>query len=213
MSVSDKNKYEKMLKEKPMKKKTAFLSLTIFYFLLTVSDLLLTFFATPDLSMEGNPLVQGFGMDWAGLIAVNLITYLVYFAMAYYAYIKYKPPVSAETKDLKRYLADITYGDPEKAHNGMWRWPKYWAPQVACLCYSVAPALPFARLIIVVEWYLILKGIHAPLFFSIVAVFPLGRIDFFLALFIAWTLTFVWIAKEFKANKKLYGELSENENS
>lgn len=185
-----------------MTKKTKFIILTTAYFLLSVSDLLLTFFATPDLSMEGNPLVQGFGMDWAGLIIINVVTYAVYFVMAYYAYIKYKSPLSKETKDLKRYLADITYGDPDKAHNGMWRWPKYWAPQIACLCYSVATALPFARLIIVVEWYFILKGIKAPLFFSIVAIFPYGRIDFFIALFIAWALTFVWIQLEFNANKR-----------
>ena len=185
-----------------MKKKTAFIILTTAYFLLTVSDLLLTFFATPDLSMEGNPLVQGFGMDWLGLIAVNVITYAAYFAMAYYAYIKYKSPLSQETGDIKRYLADITYGDPDKAHYGMWRLPKYWAPQVACLCFSVATALPFARLIIVVEWYLLLNKIHAPLFFSIVAAFPLGRIDFFIALVLAWGLTFVWILFEFRSNKK-----------
>lgn len=183
-------------------KKIIFWILTISYLLLTVSDLLLTYFATPDLALEGNPLVVGFNMDWFGLILINVVTFFVYLAMAYYAYIKYQSPVSKETANIKRYLADICYGDAEKYSVGMYKLPKYWAPQIACLCFSVATALPIARLIIVVEWYLILHNIDAPLFFQIVAIFPMGRIDYFIALIIAWALTSVWILIEFKRNQK-----------
>lgn len=191
-----------MIKDNIMKKKI-FIILTVSYFLITAADLLLTFLATPDLSMEGNPLVLYMEMDWFGLIAVNVITFIIYLIMAHYAYIKYQPPVSKETDDLRRYLADITYGDPNVKSIGMVKWPKYWAPQIACLCFSVATALPFARLIIVVEWYLIIKEIYAPTFFDIVAIFPYGRIDYFIALFIAWALTGVWIHFEFSNNKKI----------
>jgi len=183
-------------------KKKMFFTLTIGYFLLTVADLLLTFIATPDLALEGNPLVRIFEMDWLGLIIVNIITFAAYFAMAYYAYIKYQSPVSAEKTDLRRYLADINYGDPNIVSIGMTKPPKYWAPQIACLCFSVATAMPFARLIIVVEWYLLLRDIDAPLFFDIVCLFPMGRIDFFIALVLAWALSFVWIQIEFKKNQK-----------
>ena len=186
-----------------MKKKIVFIVLTISYFLITVFDLLLTFFATPDLALEGNPLVVNFQMDWFGLVAINAITFVIYFVMAYYAYIKYKSPISKETTDIRRFLADITYGDPNVKSIGMIKWPKYWAPQIACLCFSVATALPFARLIIVIEWYLIVNSIRAPLFFTIVAAFPYGRIDYFIALFVAWALTGVWIRLEFKSNKKV----------
>lgn len=185
-----------------MRKKTVFIILTSAYFMITAADLLLTFFATPDLAMEGNPLVVNFQMDWFGLIAINVITFIFYFIMAYYAYIKYQSPVSKETDDIRRYLADITYGDPNVKSVGMTKWPKYWAPQIACMCFSVATALPFARLIIVAEWYFIIKGIDASAFFEIVAIFPYGRIDYFIALFIAWALTGVWIQIEFMSNKK-----------
>lgn len=184
------------------KKEAQFIILTTLYFVITVCDLLFTYFATPDLMLEGSPLVTSLEFGWAGLIVVNILTFILYFIMAYYAYIKYKSPVSKETDDLKRYLADITYGSGDKAVAGMWKWPKFWAPQIACLCYSVATALPFARLIIVVEWYLMIMKIHAPLFFSIVAVFPLGRIDLFVAVFIAWALSFVWIKREFDLNRQ-----------
>lgn len=185
-----------------MKKRTVFIILTTAYFLITVADLLFTFFATPDLALEGNPLVVNFQMDWFGLIAINVITFVLYFIMAYYAYIKYQSPASNEISDIRRYLADITYGDPNIKSIGMTKWPKFWAPQIACMCFSVATALPFARLIIVVEWYFILKGIDASTFFEIVAIFPYGRIDYFIALFIAWALTGAWIQLEFMNNKK-----------
>jgi hypothetical protein len=183
-------------------KKKFFYILTGSFLALTVADLLLTFIATPDLAMEGNPLVVILKMDWLGLIIINVITFAVYLAMAYYAYIKYESPVSNEKTDIRRYLADITYGDPDKISVGMWQWPKYWAPQIACLCFSVATALPFARLIVVVEWIMIIRDYDAPLFFSIIAAFPMGRIDFFIALFIAWALTLVLIQIEFKKNQK-----------
>lgn len=182
------------------KKKTAFIILTISYFLITAADLILTFLATPDLSLEGNPLVTNYRFGWVGLVAINAVTFLLYFVMARYAYIKYRPPESNETGDVKRYLADITYGDPEKTSFGMWRWPKYWAPQIACLCYSVSTALPFARIVVVIEWFLLLNHIRAPFFFTVVAMFPMGRIDFFIALLLAWVLSGVWIKNEFQKN-------------
>lgn len=182
------------------KKKTAFIILTISYFLITAADLILTFLATPDLSLEGNPLVTNYRFGWVGLVAINAVTFLLYFVMARYAYIKYRPPESNETEDVKRYLADITYGDPEKTSFGMWRWPKYWAPQIACLCYSVSTALPFARIVVVIEWFLLLNHIRAPFFFTVVAMFPMGRIDFFIALLLAWVLSGVWIKNEFQKN-------------
>ena len=193
------------------KKKTAFIILTTSYFLITAADLILTYLATPDLSLEGNPLVTGYRFGWAGLLAVNAVTLLLYFVMARYAYVKYRSPLSDETEDIKRYLADISYGDPEKTSLGMWRLPKYWAPQIACLCYSVSTALPFARAVVVVEWFLMLNHIRAPFFFSIVAMFPLGRIDFFIALILAWILSGVWIKKEFRKNAERKAAQHNNE--
>lgn len=193
------------------KKKTAFIILTTSYFLITAADLILTYLATPDLSLEGNPLVTGYRFGWAGLLAVNAVTLLLYFVMARYAYVKYRSPLSDETDNLKRYLADITYGDPEKTSLGMWRLPKYWAPQIACLCYSVSTALPFARAVVVVEWFLMLNHIRAPFFFTIVAMFPLGRIDFFIALILAWILSGMWIKKEFRKNAERKASQQNNE--
>lgn len=174
------------------------------YLLTIILDLLFTYIATPNLLLEGNPLYDSFGFGWTGLIAINVITFIGYVLMSYYAFIKYKPPVSDET-DMKRYLAHINYGDPDKYVPMMWKLPKNWGPQTACLCWSVVCILPFCRMIIVLEWFLMILKIQnmgTIIFFTIVSVFPMGRIDIFLAVIGAWILSFIWIKKEYKANLK-----------
>ncbi|MBO5432930.1 MAG: hypothetical protein J6A43_02610 [Clostridia bacterium] len=174
------------------------------YILTVILDLLFTYIATPNLLLEGNPLYDMLDFGWAGLIFINVVTTIGYIFMSYYAFIKYKPPVTNET-DLKRYLAHINYGDPDKYVPMMWKLPKNWGPQTACLCWSIVCVLPFCRMIIVAEWFLMILKIQnmgTAIFFYIVSLFPLGRIDIFLAVIGAWILSFVWIQKEFKANLK-----------
>ena len=184
------------------KNRIRFWFFTIFYCEMTVADLGLTYLATPNLEMEGNPLVAEYALGWGTLLFVNALTLVVYIFMGWYAFYRYRPRLSAETENMKRYLSDITYDDPSLGNFGMLRLPKHWAPQIACLCYSVVAALPFARSIIVAEWILLYTDAYAPWFFRIVAFFPLGRIDFFVAVLLAWILSSVWIYREFRENKK-----------
>ena len=185
-----------------MNKKKMFYITCGAYLLTIILDLLFTYIATPNLLLEGNPLYDSLNFGWTGLIVINVVTFIGYVLMSYYAFIKYKPPVSDET-DLKRYLAHINYGDPDKYVPMMWKLPKNWGPQTACLCWSVVCVLPFCRMIIVLEWFLMIlriQNLGTIIFFTIVSMFPLGRIDIFLSVIGAWILSFVWIKKEFKAN-------------
>ncbi len=172
------------------------------YLLTTILDLVFTYIATPNLLLEGNPLSNQPNFGWTGLIAINVITFAGYVLMARYAFLKYESPITNET-DMKRYLALINYGDADKYVPMMWKLPKNWGPQTACMCWSVVCVLPFCRMIIVFEWFLLIMRIRNPLtelFFTVVACFPMGRIDIFLAVIGAWILSFVWIKKEFKKN-------------
>ncbi len=174
------------------------------YLLTIILDLVFTYIATPNLLLEGNPLYNQTNFGWTGLIAINVITFIGYVLMSRYAFLKYKSPVTDET-DMKRYLALINYGDADKYVPMMWKLPKNWGPQTACMCWSVVCVLPFCRMIIVAEWFLMIMRIRNPLtelFFTIVACFPMGRIDIVLAIIGAWILSFVWIQKEFKNNLK-----------
>ena len=172
------------------------------YLVTIILDLLFTYIATPNLLLEGNPLFNQLDFGWSGLIILNVVTFVGYVLMAWYAFIKYKRPITDET-DMKRYLAKINYGDADSYVPMMWKLPKHWGPQTACLCWSVVCILPFCRMIIVFEWFLMILGVRniaTQIFFTIVSLFPMGRIDIILAVIGAWILSFVWIKKEFKAN-------------
>ena len=172
------------------------------YLVTIILDLLFTYIATPNLLLEGNPLFNQLDFGWSGLIILNVVTFVGYVLMAWYAFIKYKRPITDET-DMKRYLAKINYGDADSYVPMMWKLPKHWGPQTACLCWSVVCVLPFCRMIIVFEWFLMILGVRniaTQIFFTIVSLFPMGRIDIVLAVIGAWILSFVWIKKEFKAN-------------
>ena len=193
--------------KKPISRKTEFVLVSASYLIVTVLDLVLTYLATPNLHLEGNKLVQELDWGWIGLIAINIVTCAGYVGLSYYAFIGYKPIPSKE-RELKRYLADNNYGDPEKIVPLMWKLPKNWGPQIACMCWSVAVALPFSRLIIVTEWLLMILRAHAPVFFSIVAMFPGGRIDLFVAIALAWALSAVWIKNDFTAHLERLGDVT-----
>jgi hypothetical protein len=181
--------------------KSGFFFSVISYFIVTFLDLYFTYIATPNLELEGNPLYNVLFFGWQGLITINIITFLFYCLIAYFGFIAYKRPVTTET-DLKKYLSYISFGDANKYVSMMWKIPKYWGPQIACLCWSVAVILPFARLFVVALWFFMILKIDAGIFFDIVAAIPMGRIDFVVAIPGAWILSFIWIAKEFKLNLK-----------
>jgi hypothetical protein len=181
--------------------KSGFLLASFSYLVVTLLDLYFTYIGTPDLELEGNPLYNVLFFGWPGLITINVITFIFYVAIAYFGFVAYKRPITQET-DLKEYLSYISFGDPNKYSTMMWKIPKIWAPQVACLCWSVAVILPFSRFFIVIIWFLLILKIDAPLFFSIVTAIPMGRIDVVVAVLGAWVLSFVWIHKEFSLNLK-----------
>lgn len=176
-------------------------------------DLFLTYIGTPTLTMEGNPLITELSLGWPALIAINVAVCLGLIWMTYYAHIKYKPRESEET-DMKRFVNDITYGDPDTKSFAGIKWPKYWGPQIACMCWAVTIAVPFARMLIVLEWIFIDFRFYFPPYFRLVSLFPLGRIDFFTAVILAWILSFVWIKLEYDKNidrlEKLNEEKDEN---
>ena len=173
-------------------------------------DLFLTYIGTPTLTMEGNPLITELSLGWPALIGINVVVSSGLVWMAYYAHIKYKAPESKE-RIIKRYVNDITYGDPDINSFAGARWPKFWGPQIACLCWAVTIAVPIARMLIVIEWIMIDFRIYFPPYFRFVALFPMGRIDFFTAVILAWIFSFVWIQLEYNKNLDRLNAMEETE--
>lgn len=78
-------------------KRTYFLTIALIV-LLRATDLLLTWFYTPDLDTEYNPLVSILGHSWGGLIGTQLL-FLVMIALCG-AYYFFKPKRNVECKGL-----------------------------------------------------------------------------------------------------------------
>ena len=78
-------------------KKFKIWSIIIILVLLMFADGSLTFINTPDLSMEGNPLVAKLGLGWAALAVANIFVFIFIFITAYYSYFKYKTIYTNET--------------------------------------------------------------------------------------------------------------------
>ncbi|MBQ5885802.1 MAG: hypothetical protein IIW79_05270 [Clostridia bacterium] len=57
-------------------RKIKFWILIVVLVLLAFADGLLTFINTPDLSMEGNPLVASLGLGWEALAIANILVFI-----------------------------------------------------------------------------------------------------------------------------------------
>ena len=177
-------------------KKLKFWSLIIILILLVFADGLLTFINTPDLSMEGNPLVAKLGLGWGALAVVNIIVFAFVFITAYYSYFKYKTVYTNETK-FTAYCSQIIYDRPDMFWKGLI--PKHITPYLAGLGFSILYALIFARAIVVFEWLCItFNATWTNAYFTFRNTYCFGRVDVFVAMVFAIIGVFFWFYKEFK---------------
>ena len=132
-------------------KKIIFWILISIYILLMLADGVLTYINTPDLSMEGNPLVDKLGLGWGALAIANISTLALVFVAAYYSYFKYKTVFTKETK-YTRYWSQITFDRPNMFWKGCILFPRHWKPYIAAFGFGMLPATIIARLILVLEW-------------------------------------------------------------
>ena len=164
--------------------------------LLALSDGLLTFINTPDLSMEGNPLVAKFGLGWAALAIANIIVFALVFVTAYYSYFKYKTIYTNETK-FTAYCSQIVYDRPDMFWKGLI--PKHITPYIAGFGFSSLYSLIFARAILVFEWLCITFNITwSNGYFIFRDTYCFGRVDIFVGVIFEVVGIFFWFYKEFK---------------
>ena len=66
-------------------KKTIFWFLVIINIILSITDIVITYIGSPDLSREGNLLVYTFGLGWSSLINITIpFDLLFYFSLKVY---------------------------------------------------------------------------------------------------------------------------------
>lgn len=172
-----------------MKNKRKAIILIIIFTILTLLDLGLTYYNTPDLKLEANPLVSVLGYGWGALIISNILTLVVFILLAYFSFYKYKTPVviASDEKELKQKL-DKTSG---KGH--------FWAMLGYSLCYS----LIISRSLVVFEWIMYTFGIRKNQLMGFSVVFFDGRFDLVIAMVLTFILCIVWMVKEEKHKKDI----------
>ena len=177
-------------------RKIKFWILIVVLVLLTFADGLLTFINTPDLSMEGNPLVASLGLGWEALAIANVLVFALMFITAYYSYFKYKTIYTNETK-FTAYCSQIIYDRPDMFWKGLI--PKHITPFIAGLGFSGLYALIIARAILVFEWLCItFNATWTNAYFTFRNTYCFGRVDVFVAMAFAIIGVFFWFYKEFK---------------
>ncbi len=177
-------------------KKVKFWISIILYLSLALTDCLLTYINTPDLSFEANPLVTKFGLGWGTLATVNIIVFILLFAISYYSFFKYKTVYTKETK-FTAYCSQIINDRPDK----FWSFalPKHMAPILACAGYASLYALIIGRAIIVFEWLCItFNATWSSGYFYFRNTYLGGRFDLIVSMVFVVLFMFYWLYKEFK---------------
>jgi len=175
--------------------------LVIFDVAIAITDGILTYIATPDLALEGNPLVAHFGLGWGALFIANIIGIGVHVAATYYAFVKYKRPL-VECRTSKEFISSLFFNRPDKFIWTLYRLPKNWKPFFALCGYTIGITLPISRIFTVLPWVLYLTD--SPFRYSyrrFRSLFPGSRFDIFFAVVLAIVLIAYWLIKEYRINK------------
>lgn len=179
-------------------KKVRFWLLITVYLLLVFADGALTYINTPDLSLEGNPLVAKLGLGWGALAIANVAIFALIFTTSYYSFFKYKTVFTDETK-YTRYWSQITFGRPDMFWKGFFLFPKHWKPCIAAFGFCILPAAIISRLILVLEWLAAtfdIAGRYQYYYFKNTYCF--GRLDVLSAVIVAIAGVFYWFYIEYK---------------
>ncbi len=178
-------------------KKAKFWILISVYLCLAFADGALTYINTPDLSLEGNPLVAKLGLGWAALAIANIAVFAMFFAAAYYSYFKYKTIYTNETK-FTAYCSQVVYDRPDMFWKGLI--PKHITPYIAALGFSGLYALIFARAILVFEWIYITfnETWWTNTYFVLRDKYCFGRLDIIVGVVVAIIGVFYFFYIEFK---------------
>lgn len=176
-------------------KKIKFFAAIITYLLLALADGGLTYYNTPDLSMEGNPLVAELGLGWGALAIANILTFVGFTLILYYYFFKYETVYTDETK-LTRYWSQVVYGRPDKFWTGLI--PKRFGPFVAMLAFATIPAFIISRAIVVAEWICYTLDVDQSKYWAFERKFLFGNIHITVATVITIIAIIVFMYKEFK---------------
>jgi hypothetical protein len=186
-----------------MKNKKIFWILIVINVVFVISDLILTYLGTPDLTNEGNPLISRYGSGWTALFIANGLGIIFVTILIYYAFKKYQSPY-IPYKTIKEYTSMLFYNRPDKFWWSFYKLPKKWKSVFACSSFAVGIALIAVRPIPIIEWMLIItdSSLRTP-YKNFRALFPSNRFDLTFCATLIIFLIIYWVYKEYRNNRRL----------
>ena len=191
----------------------------IAYIVLAITDKVLTYTATPDLTFEANPLVAVFELGWTSMIIASTIGFVVFAFFLYFTFIKYKRRI-IHSNNFKEFIGRFLYDSPLDKFRIYWLFfkiPKDKIVLLAQIGYVILLAVIVLRLILITEWSIIIGFNLAPwmgfdgnwghwyhTIKTSVLFSPFnGRIDMFVAVIIGIVAPNYWLFKEYRINKAI----------
>ena len=168
---------------------------------LAITDGIMTYIGTPDLAMEGNPLVANLGLGWGALFTANVVVISLMGLAIYYANVKYKRPVIAG-KTFVEYFTILFYNRPGKFIWLLYKWPKNWRPCIAVAGYLFGIVMPVARSILIFEWVLYLTDSPFRVYYrKFKSAVPFNRVDVLVGVILYFCLFIYWLRREYRINQ------------
>ena len=176
---------------------------------LVLADGALTYYNTPDLANEGNPLVSRLNLGWGALITINLLLLVAMFFLCRFVFEKYQTIV-ADVPNVRSYISQLWFNRPDKFAWTFYKLPKNWKPVLANSGYAIYFAFCAGRLICVLEWVGVSIGLDMSGYYSFRDKLLFGRLDILVACVVGIAFLFIWYYVEYRNNQKLLAVEQDN---
>ena len=188
--------------------KVIFLLLVISNIIMSIADVVFTFIGSPDLLIEGHPLVYVFGLGWKSLIITSIIFLIIIIVLLYYFFFRFNRVV-IQCEGIKQYVSMLFYNLPDKFIWTLYKFPNnkiglsYFFASLGCV---LAIVILIGKLFAVFLWIGVINNLEILNIYHNnfnILMTPFGRSDvliggIILALFV-WCY---WFLREYKMNKK-----------
>ena len=183
--------------------------LVILNLIMSITDLVLTYIGSSDLSIEANPLVYLLNFSWKSLIITSIIFLVVIVVLLYYAFFRFKRIV-IQCEGFKQYISMLFFNRPDKFIWALYKFPKnkiglsYLGASLGCV---LAIVIPIGKLFVAFLWIGIINNLNiVNSYHNYFNVFVLpfgGRSDLTIGgIILALFVWYYWFLKEYRINKK-----------
>lgn len=173
--------------------KYRFLRLSLGNLLIHLMDGLLTFFYTPDLAREGNPLVSRFGYGWGALFLANLIGFL-FIVLCAWCFCRYEH-ISIESTGVFDYFMKLFHGENYKPVWFWYKWSNNYRSMCAMLGYGIYWGLTAAEPVFVIGWIFDMLNVYPSWWKSTWIATGIGMI-------VAFGCIYKWITDGYRYSKE-----------